>query len=42
MECPPGKLLAEIVMNVNDKPDQKIESYPYKGKPIPVKDVWIR
>jgi len=31
-----------IVMNVNEKPDQKIESYPYKGKSIPVKDVWIR
>ncbi len=31
-----------IVMNVNDKKDQKIESYPYKGKPYPVKDVWIR
>jgi quercetin dioxygenase-like cupin family protein len=31
-----------IVMNVNDKKDQKIESYPYRGKPLPVKDVWIR
>ena len=31
-----------IVMNVNDKKDQKIETYPYKGKPLPVKDVWIR
>ena len=31
-----------IVMNVNDKPDQKIATYPYKGKPLPVKDVWIR
>jgi len=31
-----------IVMNVNDKKDQKIDTYPYKGKPYPVKDVWIR
>ncbi len=31
-----------IVMNVDGKPDQKIESYPYKGKPLPVKNVWIR
>jgi quercetin dioxygenase-like cupin family protein len=31
-----------IVMNVNDKKDQKIETYPYKGKPMQVKDVWIR
>jgi quercetin dioxygenase-like cupin family protein len=31
-----------IVMNVNDKPDQKIATYPYKGKPLPVRDVWIR
>jgi len=31
-----------IVMNVNDKKDQKIETYPYRGKPLPVKDVWIR
>lgn len=30
------------VMNVNDKTDTKIESYPYKGKPYQVKDVWIR
>jgi quercetin dioxygenase-like cupin family protein len=31
-----------IVMNVNEKADSKIETYPYKGKPLPVKDVWIR
>ena len=31
-----------IVMNVNDKKDQKVETYPYKGKPLPVKEVWIR
>jgi len=31
-----------IVMNVNDKKDQKIQTYPYKGKPLPVKNVWIR
>lgn len=30
------------VMNVNDKQDQKIESYPYKGKPLKVEKVWIR
>jgi quercetin dioxygenase-like cupin family protein len=29
-------------MNVNDKKDQKVETYPYKGKPLPVKEVWIR
>lgn len=31
-----------IVMNFKDKPEQKIETYPYKGKQYPVKDVWIR
>ena len=31
-----------IVMNVNEKADSKIETYPYKGKPLPVKEVWIR
>jgi len=31
-----------IVMNVNDKKDQKIGTYPYRGKPLPVKDVSIR
>jgi quercetin dioxygenase-like cupin family protein len=31
-----------IVMNVNDKKDQKVETYPYKGKPYAVKAVWIR
>jgi len=31
-----------LVMNVNDKKDQKIETYPYKGKPLQVKDVCIR
>jgi quercetin dioxygenase-like cupin family protein len=31
-----------IVLNVHDKKDQKIETYPYRGKPLPVKDVWIR
>lgn len=30
------------VLNVNDKQDTKIESYPYKGKPLQVKDTWIR
>jgi quercetin dioxygenase-like cupin family protein len=31
-----------IVKNVNDTKNQKIETYPYRGKPLPVKDVWIR
>ncbi len=31
-----------IVLNVNDKKDQKIETFPYKGKPLGVKNVWIR
>ena len=31
-----------MVLNVNDKKDQKIESYPFKGKPLQVKNVWIR
>jgi len=30
------------VMNVNGKKDTKIASYPYKGNPLEVKDVWIR
>jgi len=30
------------VLNVNDRKDAKIETFPYKGKPLPVKDVWIR
>ena len=31
-----------ILMNVNDKKDTKIETYPYKGTPREVKNVWIR
>jgi quercetin dioxygenase-like cupin family protein len=31
-----------ISLNVNEKQDQRIESYPYKGKPYPVKNVCIR
>lgn len=31
-----------IVGSVDDVEDRKIESYPYKGQPIPVKNVWIR
>lgn len=31
-----------ILMNVNDKKDTKIETYPYKGTPWEVKNVWIR
>ena len=30
------------VINVNDRKDTKIESYPYKRKSLEVKDVWIR
>ncbi|MFC1822620.1 cupin domain-containing protein [Thermodesulfobacteriota bacterium] len=31
-----------IVMNVDEKEDSKIETFPYKGKPLEVKDVFIR
>ncbi len=31
-----------MVLNVNEKIDQKIETFPYKGKPLQVKNVWIR
>ncbi len=31
-----------IVINVNDRKDAKIETFPYKGKPLEVKNVWIR
>lgn len=31
-----------IVMNVKDKEDKKIGTYPYKGKPLRVEEVWIR
>ncbi len=31
-----------IVINRDDKEDSKIETYPYRGKPLKVKDVWIR
>ena len=30
------------VMNVNGKKDTKVASYPYKGKRLEVKHVWIR
>lgn len=30
------------VINVNDRQDTKIETYPYRGKPLAVKDVCIR
>lgn len=30
------------VMNERDRDATKIESYPYRGKPIAVKDVWIK
>jgi quercetin dioxygenase-like cupin family protein len=29
------------VQNVNDPKASKIETFPYRGKPLPVKDVWI-
>ena len=31
-----------IVINVNDRKDKKIETFPYKGKLLEVKNVWIR
>ena len=31
-----------IVKNASDEKDNKIDTYPYKGKPFKVKDVWIR
>ena len=31
-----------IIMNMNDAKEIKIETFPYKGKPYEVKDVWIR
>jgi len=30
------------VLNVNDRQDTKIETFPYKGKQLQVRDVWIR
>jgi quercetin dioxygenase-like cupin family protein len=36
-----GKRNMEI-LNVNDKEEKKIESFPYKGRPLAVKDVGIR
>ena len=30
------------VINVNDREDQRIQTFPWKGKPLPVKDVCIR
>ena len=30
------------VFNVNDRDDKKIETYPYRAKPLEVKNVWIR
>ncbi len=31
-----------IVMNSNEVKESKIDTYPYKGKPLEVKNVWIR
>ncbi len=31
-----------IVMNTKDVKKNRIETYPYKGKPYAVKDVWIQ
>ena len=30
------------VLNVNDKEGKKIETFPYRGKPLEVKDVKIK
>ncbi|MFH1351252.1 MAG: cupin domain-containing protein [Pseudomonadota bacterium] len=30
------------VLNVNDREGSKIETFPYRGKPYAVKDVWIK
>ena len=30
------------VVNVSDKKDTKIGTFPYRGKQLPVTDVWIR
>lgn len=30
------------IFNTNDREESKIESYPYRGKPYEVKDVWIK
>ena len=31
-----------IVKNMKESNETKIETYPYRGKPLKVKDVWIR
>ena len=31
-----------IIMNMNDAKETKIETFPYRGKPHEVKNVWIR
>lgn len=31
-----------IVLNVNEKKDTKIESFPYRGQKLPVKETYIR
>ncbi len=31
-----------IVKNMKEAKEAKIETYPYRGKPLEVKDVWIR
>ena len=31
-----------IIMNMNDAKETKIETFPYRGKPYEVKNVWIR
>lgn len=30
------------VVNRNEKEERKIETFPYRGKPLDVKDVWMR
>ena len=36
-----GKESLMIVTNTNDIKKNKIETFPYKGKPYAVKNVWI-
>ncbi len=31
-----------IVKNVNDAEEKRVDSYPYRGKPLPVKETFIR
>jgi mannose-6-phosphate isomerase-like protein (cupin superfamily) len=35
------RLFMEI-QNFKEKAEKKVETFPYKGNPLPVKDVWVR